>query len=105
MSEDSEAFRTKNADEIVLKDMIYDLVSAICYLAKIDFNTIEIITDYSRFKDETAEQLRYEREVSSGLISKVEYRMNVYGEDEETARAKIAEIKENEPSIKDLIGE
>ena len=105
MSEDSEAFRTKNADEIVLKDMIYDLVSAICYLAKIDFNTIEIITDYSRFKDETAEQLRYEREVNSGLISKVEYRMNVYGEDEETARAKIAEIKENEPSIKDLIGE
>ena len=31
--------------------------------------------------------------------------LKVYGEDEETARAKIAEIKENEPSIKDLIGE
>ena len=104
MSEDSEAFRTKNADEIILKDMIYDLVSAICFLGGIDFNTIEIETDYSRFRDETAEQQRYEREVNSGLISKVEYRMKVYGEDEETAKKAIQEINKNNPSIKDLLG-
>ena len=49
--------------------------------------------------------IRYEREVSAGLISKVEYRMKVYGEDEEVARQKIEEIKTNEPTIKDLLGE
>ena len=105
MSEDSDAYRTKNADEIVLKDVVYDLVSSICFLAGIEFENIEIITDYSRFKNETAEQQRYEREVSAGLISKVEYRMKVYGEDEEVARQKIEEIKANEPTIKDLLGE
>jgi A118 family predicted phage portal protein len=105
MSEDSDAYRTKNADEIVLKDVIYDLVSSICFLAGIQFENIEIITDYSRFKNETAEQQRYEREVGAGLISKVEYRMKVYGEDEEVARQKIEEIKANEPTIKDLLGE
>ena len=32
LSEDSDAYRTKNTDEIVLKDVIYDLVKSICYL-------------------------------------------------------------------------
>lgn len=105
ISEDSDAWRTKNSDEIVLKDVLYDLVKSVCYLAGIETKNINIETDYSRFKDENAEQQRYEREVSSGLISKVEYRMKVYGEDEQTATEKIQKIKETEPTMKELLGE
>ena len=48
--------------------------------------------------------MRLEREVSKGITSKVEYRMKVYCETKEIAEQKIAEIKENEPSVKDLLG-
>lgn len=105
LSEDSDAYRTKLSDEIVLKDVIYDLVKSVCRLEGIPAENVIIETDYSRFKDETAEQQRYERELNLGVLSKVEYRMKVYGEDEETAKAKIQEIKDNDPTIGDLIGE
>lgn len=105
LSEDSDAWRTKNSYEIVLKDTIYDLVKSICFLAGIQTEKIEIITDYSRFKDENAEQQRMERELDKGIISRVEYRMKIYNEDEKTAIKKIKEIKESEPTIKDLVGE
>ena len=105
LSEDSDAYRTKNTDEIVLKDMLYDLVMVVCRLEGIPTNNVIIETDYSRFKDETAEQQRYERELNLGVLSKVEYRMKVYGEDEKTATEKIQAIKDNDPTIGDLIGE
>ena len=60
--------------------------------------------DYSRFENQTATQQRLEREVSRGITSKVEYRMKVYNETEEIARQKIAEIKEEEPTVDDLLG-
>ena len=41
--------------------------------------------DYSRFENQTATQQRLEREVARGITSKVEYRMKVYNETEETA--------------------
>lgn len=105
MSEDSDAFRTKGAYEIAIKDVVYDLVKVICEIEGIQSNSIEIIMDYSRFKNETAEQQRMERELDKGIISKVEYRMKVYNEDEATATAKIQAIKESEPRIADLVGE
>lgn len=105
LSEDSDAYRTKLSDEIVLKDVIYDLVKSVCRLEGIQTNNVTIETDYSRFKDETAEQQRYERELNLGVLSKVEYRMKVYGEDFLEASKKIEAIKNEDPSIKDLIGE
>ena len=65
---------------------------------------IEITMDYSRFENQTATQQRLEREVNQGITSKVEYREKVYGETEEIARQKLAEIQENNPSIEDLLG-
>ena len=60
--------------------------------------------DYSRFENQTATQQRLEREVARGITSKVEYRMKVQNETEETARQKIAEIREDEPAVEDLVG-
>lgn len=106
LSQNDDAFRTKQVYETVIRDVIIDLVKSVCFLEGIELSEdeIEITMDYSRFENQTATQQRLEREVNEGITSKVEYRMKVYGETEETARQKIAEIKENSPSIEDLIG-
>lgn len=106
LSEDDEAFRTKQVYETMIRDVLIDLVKSICYLEGIEIseNEIEITMDYSRFENQSATQARLEREVAKGITSKVEYRMKVYGEEEEVARQKIAEIKENEPTVEDILG-
>lgn len=106
LSEDDEAFRTKQIYETMIKDVIIDLVKSICYLEniKISEDEIEITMDYSRFENQSATQARLEREVAKGITSKVEYRMKVYGETEEIAKQKIADIETNEPSVDDLLG-
>ena len=106
LSEDDEAFRTKQVYETMIRDVIIDLVKAICFLEEIEISDdeIEITMDYSRFENQSATQARLEREVAKGITSKVEYRMKVYGETEEIARQKIAEIQQNEPSVDDLLG-
>ena len=106
LSEDDEAFRTKQVYETVVKDVIIDLVKSICFLEGIELseNEIEITMDYSRFENQEKTQARLEREVSKGITSKIEYRMKVYGETEEIARQKIEEIKKDNPSIEELLG-
>jgi A118 family predicted phage portal protein len=106
LSEDDEAFRTKQVYETVIKDVIIDLVKSICFLEKIELseNEIQVDFDYSRFENQEKTQQRLEREVREGITSKVEYRMKVYGETEEVAKQKIAQIKEEEPSVDDLLG-
>ena len=106
ISQNDDAFRTKQVYETVIRDVIIDLVKSVCYLEGIELseNEIEITMDYSRFENQTATQQRLEREVQKGITSKIEYRMKVYGETEEIARQKIDEIKKDEPSVNDLFG-
>lgn len=106
ISQNDDAFRTKQIFETVIKDVIIDLVKSVCYLENIEIqeNEIQVDFDYSRFENQTATQQRLEREVNMGITSKVEYREKVYGEEEAVARQKIEEIKEDSPSIKDLVG-
>jgi A118 family predicted phage portal protein len=106
LSQDDDAFRTKQTFEVVIKDVIIDLVKSVCYLEGIELseNEIQVEFDYSRFENQEKTQLRLEREVSQGITSKIEYRMKVYGETEEIAKQKIDEIKKNEPNVKDLLG-
>lgn len=106
ISQNDDAFRTKQVYETVIKDVIIDLVKSVCYLEGIEISEdeIEITMDYSRFENQTATQQRLEREVDKGITSKVEYRMKVYEETEEIARQKIQEIQQENPSIDDLLG-
>jgi len=106
LSQDDDAFRTKENYSTIIKDVIIDLVKSVCFLEgiKISDNEIEITIDNSRFENQTSTQQRLEREVAKGITSKVEYRMKVYNETEEIAKQKINEIKENDPSLKDLTG-
>lgn len=107
LSENDEAFRTKQVYETVIKDVIIDLVKSVCYLEGIEVSEdeIQVEFDYSRFENQEKTQQRLEREVAKGLTSRVEYRMKVYNETEDIAKQKIEEIKENEPTMADLIGE
>lgn len=106
LSQDDDAFRTKQTFEVVIKDVIIDLVKSVCYLEGIELseNEIQVEFDYSRFENQEKIQARLEREVSKGITSKVEYRMKVYGETEEVAKQKIADIDANNPDIKTLLG-
>ena len=106
LSQDDDAFRTKQVYETVVKDVIIDLVKSVCFLEGMDVSDdeIEIVMDYSRFENQEKTQQRLEREVNMGITSKVEYREKVYGESENVAKQKIAEIKESEPTIDELLG-
>lgn len=106
LSQNDEAFRTKEIYETCIKDVIIDLVKSVCYLEEIDINEneIQVEFDYSRFENQEKTQQRLEREVAKGITSKVEYRMKVYGETEEVAKQKIEEIKSSDPVVEELLG-
>ena len=106
LSQNDDAFRTKQVYETVIRDVIIDLVKSICFLEGIELSEdeIEITMDYSRFENQEKTQQRLEREVNEGITSKIEYRMKVYGETEEIATQKIKDIETNNPTIQQLLG-
>ena len=106
VSQNDDAFRTKQVYETVIRDVIIDLVKSVCFLEEIEVEDeeIQVEFDYSRFENQTATQQRLEREVARGITSKVEYRMKVYGEEEEVAKQKIKEIDESQPKVSDALG-
>ena len=111
VSSNSKLFRRKKKLEIGYESAIYDLVKAVCYASSqfgnynINIEDMVIQFDDSIVEDKDAEANRAMREVQQGLKSKVEYRIQIYGETQEIAEQKIAKIKESEPKVEDLIGE
>ncbi len=111
VSSNSKMFRRKKKLEIGYESAIYDLVNAICYAStkfgkyNIDASDIVIQFDDSIIEDKEAESIRASREVSQGLISKVEYRMKIFGETEEIARQKLKEVEEEASSVDNLLNE
>lgn len=110
VSSNSKLFRRKKKLEIGYESSIYDLVQAICYASSAfgayNINTEDMVVQFddSIVEDKEAESIRAMREQSAGLISKVEYRMKIFGETEEIAKQKIKEIEESEPTVEDLMG-
>lgn len=110
VSSNSKLFRRKKKLEIGYESAIYDLVNAICYASsefgKYNLNTEDMVIQFddSIIEDKDTESNRAMMEVSKGLLSKVEYRMKIFGETEEIAKQKIEEIEESNPSIDDLLG-
>ena len=110
VSSNSKLFRRKKKLEIGYESAIYDLVKAICYASSqfgqynINAEDMVIQFDDSIIEDKEAESNRALREVQAGLMSKVEYREKIFGETKEIAEKEIEFIKENNPSIEDLIG-
>ena len=110
VSSNSKLFRRKKKLEIGYESAIYDLVEAICYASsqfgKYNINTEDMVIkfDDSIIEDKEAESNRAMREVSAGLMSKVEYRMKIFGETDDIAKEKVQEIQEESEDIEDLLG-
>ena len=66
---------------------------------------ITILADDSYIIDKEAEKEEWRKDLAAGLRSKSEYREHFYGETEEEAAAAVAKIKQENPSISDLLGE
>lgn len=111
ISSNSKLFRRKKKLEIGYESAIYDLVKAICY-ASSKFGTYNINTedmviqfDDSIIEDKEAESNRALREVNAGLMGKAEYREKIFGETPEIAEQEIQKIKEQDPTLADIMGE
>lgn len=104
MSENSEAFRTKVHHQIIVDDVIYDLVSAICELEGINTKEIKIVHDDSIIEDKETEQLKAQQEVSQGLRTKKDYMVNIRGMSEEEAEKALQEIAEEKQSNAEMFG-
>lgn len=111
VSSNSKMFRRKKKLEIGYESAIFDLVNAICYASskfgKYDIDTADMVIQFddSIIEDKEAESIRASREVSQGLISKVEYRMKIFGETEEIARQKLKEVEEEASNADNLLNE
>lgn len=111
VSSNSKLFRRKKKLEVGYESAIYDLVKSICYAStkfgryNIDTEGLVITFDDSIVEDKQAESVRALSEVGAGIIGKDEYRSKIFGETPEVAKQKIQEIKENNPTVTDLVGE
>lgn len=111
VSSNSKLFRRKKKLEIGYESAIYDLVQAICYASskfgKYNIDTADMVIQFddSIIEDKEAESVRASREVSQGLISKIEYRMRIFGETEEIAKKKIEEIEKETPNVDKLLND
>ena len=109
ISSNSKMARRMKKLQIGYESAIYDLVKAICYVSstfgKYNLNTDDMVIQFddSIIEDKNAESDRALRELSAGVLSKVEYRTKIYGESPEIAKKAIEEIKASEPTVDDLI--
>lgn len=106
ISENSDTFRTIKKHEILLEEALREFTRAILYICntftkdKFDVNQdIEIKFDDSIIEDKQAEKNNDRQDVNMGIMSKLEYRMKWYGEDEATARKKLKNVQEEQPEI------
>lgn len=104
ISENSEAFRTKQHYQIVVNDCVYDLVKAVCELEGIKTNKITITPDDSIIEDKNAEATRAQIEVTQGLRSRKSYLMDIKGMSEEEAEEELEKIQEEKMSNQEAFG-
>lgn len=99
VSVNSEMFRNIKKHEIVLEEALVGIVKSVLYAintftdetVKVD-SEITIKFDDSIIVDEASERTQDLVDVNSGIMSKVEYRMKWYNEDEQTANEAIEKI-------------
>ena len=99
ISVNSEMFRNIKKQEILIEDALITLVRTMLYAINTftsdTVNTNAEITikfDDSIIEDEATERTQDLVDVNAGIMSKVEYRMKWYNEDEKTASQKIEEM-------------
>lgn len=104
ISENSQAFRTKEHYQTIINNNVYDLVKAVCELEGIKTNKITITPDDSIIEDKNAEITRAQSEVAQGLKSKKSYLMETKGMSEEEAEEELARIQKEKVSNQEAFG-
>jgi A118 family predicted phage portal protein len=95
ISENSTLYKTMRKHEILLEQSLKDMVLSLVYLNNTfttnptinlkGYEDIVVQFDDSIIEDTEAQKTSDRQDVNNGVMSKVEYRMKYYGEDEETA--------------------
>ena len=104
ISENSQAFRTKQHYQIIVNANVEDLVKAVCELEGIKTNKITITPDDSIIEDKDKETTRAQMEVSQGLRSKKSYLMDIKGMSEDEAEEELQKIQEEKMSNQEAFG-
>lgn len=104
ISEDSEAYKTRQHHLINVNDVVYDLVYAICELEEIKTNSIAVIPDDSIIEDKNTIQVRAMSEVAQGLMSKTTYLTKIKGMSDDEAQAEIDSINNEKQSNQEMFG-
>ncbi len=96
----------QKALQTALEHLVYaiDTLATLYELAPEGDYEVTFQFDDSIITDAEAQRIRDQQEVRDGLMAKYEYRMKWYGEDEATARKKIAEAQGDQPSDDDIMG-
>lgn len=101
VSQYSDLFRSIKKHEILIEKCLRNLVKALCYIStNFTDNKLGIIADKditiqfddSIIEDKEAQKTSDRTDLLNGTMSKVEYRMKWYGEDEDTARKALAKF-------------
>ena len=104
ISENSQAFRTKQHYQIIVNACVEDLVKAVCELEGIKTNKITITPDDSIIEDKDKEITRAQMEVSQSLRSKKSYLMDIKGMSEDEAEEELQKIQEEKMSNQEAFG-
>lgn len=110
-SSNSELKRKRDKHITRLENELYDIMDALCYavssfttLGNINPEGLTIKFDNSTFEDTETTSNRKLREVEAEVADRAEYRMEVYKEDLETAKQRIAEVDaENAARLKAMM--
>lgn len=114
ISENSDLFRTISKHEKVLGSALRELIKNIIRIGQteniftISDEIINIDFDDSIIESKEQERLQDRQDMAIDVLSRVDYRMKWYGEDEKTAKEKISEIDNKKPensSIRFIDGE
>lgn len=104
ISENSQAFRTKQHYQIIVNACVEELVKAVCELEGIKTNKITITPDDSIIEDKDKEITRAQMEVNQGLRSKKSYLMDIKGMSEDEAEEELTKIQEEKMSNQEAFG-
>ena len=102
IAQNSDLYRNLKKHELLLEQAIVDMVESIAYLVNeyttdtMDASEITVMFDDSIIEDKESQKTSDRTDVTNGVMSKVEYRMKWYGEDEETATANLEKFGLNE---------
>lgn len=97
ISEKSDLYQSLKKHELLLEDALRGLVLAVCDMIGAPVENVRVDFDDSIIEDASRQREVDRQDVRDGLLAKWEYRVRWFGESEDEARQKAAELAGDEP--------